>query len=179
MTAFFDTNVVFYRFDKRDLPKHRTARLLWQQMAEARAAVISSQVLAEFINAVRRKLRPAMTAEQLHLAAASLAPMVKVDSNKGLILAALELALRFRLSIYDAMIVQAAIDSGASILYSEDLQDGQQFGPVQVVNPFAQPDLAVNEPAARYAGSRDVRRQAKYAAGRGVVKKPGSPTAKR
>ena len=179
MTAFFDTNVVFYRFDKRDLPKHRTARLLWQQMAEARAAVISSQVLAEFINAVRRKLRPAMTAEQLHLAAASLAPMVKVDSNKGLILAALELALRFRLSIYDAMIVQAAIDSGASILYSEDLQDGQQFGPVQVVNPFAQPDLAVNEPGAGYAVSRDVRRQAKRAAGRRVAKKPRSPTAKR
>jgi predicted nucleic acid-binding protein len=178
MTAFFDTNVIFHRFDKRDLPKHRTARLLWQQMAEARAAVISSQVLAEFINAVRRKLRPAMTAEQLHVAAASLAPMVKVDSNKGLVLSALELAMRFQLSIYDAMIVQAAIDSGASILYSEDLQDGRRFGPVQVVNPFTQPDLAVNEPAVRYALSGAARRRpARAAAGR-AVSKPRSSKAK-
>lgn len=179
MTAFFDTNVVFYRFDKRDLPKHRTARLLWRQMAEARAAVISSQVLAEFINAVRRKLRPVMTPEQLHMAAASLAPMVKVDSNRGLVLTALELALRFQLSIYDAMIVQAAIDSGASILYSEDLHDGQKFGPVQVVNPFAQPDLAVNEPRARYAASGEARRRPKRPTADRDSRKPRSERAKR
>lgn len=157
MTAFFDTNVVFYRFDKRDLAKHRTARRLWRQMVEARSAAISSQVLAEFINAVRRKLRPAMTGDQLKTAVDSLAPTVRVDSNKGLILAALDLSIRHALSIYDAMIVQAALDSGASILYSEDLQDGQKFGPVQIVNPFTQPDLAVNEPRATYATARSAR----------------------
>jgi hypothetical protein len=61
------------------------------------------------------------------------------------------MAMRHQPSIYDAMIVQAAIDGGATPLYSEDLQDGQQFGDVRVVDPFKHPPAAVNEPAAAYA----------------------------
>ena len=177
MSAFFDTNVVFYRFDTRDPAKQRIARMLWQQVAEARAAAISSQVLAEFTHAVRRKLRPAMTSDQLKIAVDSLAPMIRVESNKGLVITALDLAIRHQLSIYDAMIVQAATDSGASILYSEDLHDGQRFGPVQVVNPFTQSDLAVNEPRSAYRAARATRRpRTRPTPDRASLKKASAPT---
>jgi predicted nucleic acid-binding protein len=43
---------------------------------------------------------------------------------------------RYRLSWYDSLIVSAAQHGGCKILYSEDLQHGQQFGAVTVKNPF-------------------------------------------
>jgi len=58
------------------------------------------------------------------------------------------------------MIVQAAIDSGASILYSEDLQTGQTFGPVRVVNPFAEPQLQLNQDVSAYRVRRSARTRA-------------------
>lgn len=56
MTAFFDTNVVFYCFDGRIPAKRDLARRLWREHSLRGTAVISTQVLAEFIHAVRRKL---------------------------------------------------------------------------------------------------------------------------
>lgn len=53
------------------------------------------------------------------------------------ILEALELEDRYRISFWDALVVQAAQASGAEVLYSEDLSDGQTYGSVRVVNPFA------------------------------------------
>lgn len=50
------------------------------------------------------------------------------------------------------MIVPAAIDDGATPLHSEELQDGQPFGDVRVVDPFKHPPAAVNEPATARSG---------------------------
>jgi len=52
------------------------------------------------------------------------------------ILEALELEGRYRISFWDALVVQAAEASGAAVLYSEDLSDGQTYGAVRVVNPL-------------------------------------------
>jgi predicted nucleic acid-binding protein len=49
---------------------------------------------------------------------------------------ALAIELRYRLSFWDALIIQAAGVSGATVLYSEDLRDGESYGPVRVVNPL-------------------------------------------
>lgn len=164
MRAFFDTNVVFYLYDGRQPAKQRIARDLYRELATAGAGVLSTQVVAEFINAATRKLKPVLTGEQLTVAVSALLPLCRVDTTKGLLIAALELATRHRLPIFDAMIVQAAIDSGASILYSEDLHAGQRFGSVTVVNPFAEPALGAHEAAAVYRVSRPRKASAKAAA---------------
>jgi predicted nucleic acid-binding protein len=156
--AFFDTNVVFYMYDERQASKQRIARTLFREMAVAGAGVLSAQVVAEFINAAVRKLKPALSSEQLSVAVNSLLPICRIDTTKGLMIAALELSARYRMPIYDAMIVQAAIDSGASILYSEDLHAGHRFGGVTVVNPFAEPSLGAHEPAAPYRTGRTRRK---------------------
>ncbi len=57
------------------------------------------------------------------------------DGNVNL--GALELEQRFKVSFWDALILQAANTSGVSTLYSEDLSHGQVYDQVQVVNPFA------------------------------------------
>ena len=54
------------------------------------------------------------------------------------IIEALAIEARYQISFWDALIIQAAESSGASILYSEDLSDGQTYGSVRVVNPLSE-----------------------------------------
>jgi predicted nucleic acid-binding protein len=54
------------------------------------------------------------------------------------IIEALSIEARYQISFWDALIVHAAEISGAAILYSEDLSDGQLYGNVRVVNPFSE-----------------------------------------
>jgi predicted nucleic acid-binding protein len=63
---------------------------------------------------------------------------LKLDANVNgaTMLEAIDVEEQYKLSFWDAMIVVAAQKSGASILLSEDFNDGQKFGPVQVQNPF-------------------------------------------
>lgn len=60
---------------------------------------------------------------------------VVVNSGES-ILEALDIEARYQLSFWDALVVQAAQASGAEVLYSEDLPDGQTYGSVQVINPM-------------------------------------------
>lgn len=59
-----------------------------------------------------------------------------VENTGEMLLEAIELQARAKLSLWDALVVQAAIQSGRERLYSEDLNAGQRFGPVTIVNPF-------------------------------------------
>jgi predicted nucleic acid-binding protein len=60
-----------------------------------------------------------------------------VVNDGASILEALDLEDRYKISFWDALVVQAAQSSGAEVLYSEDLSDGQQYGTVRAVNPLA------------------------------------------
>lgn len=59
-----------------------------------------------------------------------------VVNNGESILEALDVEGRYRISFWDALVLHAAQASGAEILYSEDLSDGQIYRGVRVVNPF-------------------------------------------
>ena len=52
------------------------------------------------------------------------------------VIQALEIEVRYKISFWDALILQAAEQSGAAVLYSEDLSERQNYGTVQVVNPL-------------------------------------------
>ena len=52
------------------------------------------------------------------------------------VIEALTIEARYKISFWDALIIQAAEISGATILYSEELSHGQTYGSVRVVNPF-------------------------------------------
>ena len=59
-----------------------------------------------------------------------------VASDMALVDAAIEKSIQHQLSIWDAMVIEAALRADAQTLYSEDLSHGQRFGPLTVVNPF-------------------------------------------
>lgn len=53
-----------------------------------------------------------------------------------MLLDAIDLQRKAQLSFWDSLIVQAAIQSNCDRLYSEEMNPGQRFGSVTVVNPF-------------------------------------------
>ena len=132
--AFVDTNVLIYAAaGHRDAPaKHARA---WEIIGPAEYG-ISAQVLAEFYVNVTRKpsvpLSPAEAAEWIE--DLQTVPIVPVDAT--LVAEAAECSERYRIGYWDAAVVIAAERLGASILYTEDLNDGQRYGSVTAVNPF-------------------------------------------
>jgi predicted nucleic acid-binding protein len=127
--SFFDTNVLLYLLSKDTAKADRAEALL------ASGGVVSIQVLNEFASVASRKL--AMTIPEIR---EILSTMQRVCIVKPLDIEThklgLELAERYGFSIYDGMIVAAAVRAECTILYTEDLQQGQMIAKMQIRNPF-------------------------------------------
>lgn len=135
--AFVDSNVLVYAHDRGAGEKHERARTLVAELWRQRTGALSTQVIQEFYVNVRRKsANPIPESAARHLVEDYLRWEVVVNDGTS-ILEALDVADRYQLSFWDSLIVQAANASGASILYTEDLNQGQRYGAVKVANPFA------------------------------------------
>ena len=136
MKAFFDTNILVYLFDAGAPAKRRRAREVLTQHTLAGETLLSTQVLQEFYVAVTRKLATPLDVDAAYQAVRELAVMPSVRVDIPLILSAIQLSKSKRLSFWDGLIVQSALEGGASILYSEDMQDGQVFQTLRIKNPL-------------------------------------------
>lgn len=134
MPVFFDTNVLVYCIDPRDSRKQTRAQQVVRQASLAAEGAISTQVLIELYSVLGRKLR-VPDVERLAVVRAYMVWPV-IDSDLGLVTAAMETSVRHQIGIFDAMIVEAALRSGATTLYSEDMQHGRRFGSLTITNPF-------------------------------------------
>jgi predicted nucleic acid-binding protein len=134
---FVDTNILMYAHDTAAGAKHERARALVEDLWRNRSGVVSTHVLHELSVNVRRKSgRPLTTKATRELVSDYLSWQVIVNGAEA-ILEALDLEERYQISFWDALVIQAAQVSGAAILYSEDLADGQVYGTVRVINPLA------------------------------------------
>lgn len=134
MRSLLDTNVLVYA-DAADQPvrQEQAIALIARHLRDG-SGVLSTQVLQEFVNVALRKLRlpPDLIRERL----AFYQRFEVVPASPELIRSALDLHVLHRLSYYDSLIVQAAVDSGCQQVLSEDLQDGFTYRGVRVANPF-------------------------------------------
>ena len=145
MSIFFDTNMLVYCTDTTAPEKLLRARGLVAQSAEEGEAVVSTQVLIELFHTLTRKQKmPPGAAKAL---TAAYAAWSVVDSDVTLVEGAMERSIRNRLSIWDAMVIEAALRAGARTLYSEDLTHGQRFDTLTVINPFLPAGTKQAEPA--------------------------------
>jgi predicted nucleic acid-binding protein len=126
---FLDTNILLYLLSGDEAKADRAEALL------ASGASISVQVLNEFASvAVGKKavgyneLREILSVIRRFC---SVRPLDLATHDLGL-----DVAERYRFSIYDSMIVAAALRAGCSTLYSEDLQHGQVIEQLTIRNPF-------------------------------------------
>ena len=134
---FIDTNVFIYLFDEADEHKRTIAEQLIQKALETRSACISHQVVQETLNVVTRKLPSPMSAENAQrFLEQILIPLWRIMPSLALYRRGLDLQSRYGFSFYDALIVAAALESGCTRLYTEDLQHGQKIDGLVIENPF-------------------------------------------
>jgi len=136
MRAFFDTDILVYLFDTDAPEKQDRAREVLRQCADQGRVLLSTQVLQEFYVTVTRKLAEPLSEDEATHAVRDLAGFSVVQIDPPLILAAIDGSRSYRLSFWDALIVQSAIQGGADLLYTEDLQHRQVIEGLQVDNPF-------------------------------------------
>ena len=134
MSIFFDTNVLVYCTDTTAPEKQTIARALVSTASASGDAMVSTQVMIELFNVLTRKQQmPAANAQTL---IAAYTGWSVVPSDLTLVTAAIEKSTQHQLSIWDAMVIEAALRGGAQTLYTEDLTHGQRFDAITVVNPF-------------------------------------------
>jgi len=131
---FIDTNILIY-YISDDKVKKSIARKIIIDNFDDFILVISSQVISEFVyvsikkNLLERGEAFSLAKEFMDIFAFS---MIK----KSTILRAFEIMCRYDFSYWDSLIVASALEKGCSVLYSEDLQQGQIIDSLTVVNPF-------------------------------------------
>ena len=133
---FVDTNILMYAHDKASGEKHERAKALVEQLWRDRTGVVSTQVLQELSVNLRKKARRTLDVKATRDIVADYLTWQVVVNGGDSILEALDLEGRYQISFWDALVVHAAQVSGAELLYSEDLSDGQTYGSVRVINPF-------------------------------------------
>lgn len=132
---FFDTNVIVYAFTSDDARGEKAYALM-----EA-GGVISVQVLSELVSVWRHKQRRDWVEiqEGLGVVKSLLDPPTPLTAEVHN--AAVAIARDYGFSIYDGLIVAAALQAGCTTLYSEDLQRQQMVEGLTVRNPFADPEI--------------------------------------
>jgi predicted nucleic acid-binding protein len=126
-----DTNILIYSHAKEDLFKQNIARNLIVQMP-----VISSQVISEYINVLRR-IMPLPKRDLLNLCTQTLENCTVYPVDISIMKMAQQIIQHYDLQIFDSIIVAAAIESECEILYSEDMQHNLEVnGLLKIINPF-------------------------------------------
>lgn len=133
--SFVDTNVLVYRIDRADQGKQERARQVIEDAAPG-SLVISTQVLQEFYAVATRKLAQPLDEEDAAAAVRHLSELPVVSSDAAFVNAAIGISRFERLSIWDALVVQAAVVGGCDRILSEDLADGVLLRGIRVENPF-------------------------------------------
>jgi predicted nucleic acid-binding protein len=134
LRVLIDTNIWVYTFDDDEPEKSSAAT---RAIAEAPGEiVVSTQVLLETYHALTRRMAAPLSTTQASEAVERLAryPVLVTDSH--LVRRAIDISRGHRLSIWDAMIIEAAVEAGCDELWTEDLATGAAIRGVRVVNPL-------------------------------------------
>jgi predicted nucleic acid-binding protein len=134
--VFVDTNILVYAHDATQGVRHERAQALVEKLWESGDGIISTQVLQELCLNLRRKTARPLSKEETRKLLEDYSTWDVVVNTAESVLQALDFESRYQISFWDALIVQAATGCEATVLYSEDLADGQNYGAVRVVNPL-------------------------------------------
>ena len=143
--VFVDTNVFVYRHDSSDPSKQACAEQWIRLLAHSRAGRLSFQVLQELYVSLTHEQRLNFDRSEAQEIVKVLATWQPIAADLAMLNRAWILQDRFPLSWWDALIIAAAQTCECKVLLTEDLQDGQEFGAVRVVNPFATLDQTPEE----------------------------------
>jgi predicted nucleic acid-binding protein len=131
---FIDTNILVYSLDTNDKVKHERARQVLQKIIEKHQPVISTQVINEFFVVATKKLKadPIVVKNIIH----NFRNMEIVNPDLQLIEEAIDISVISQLSFWDSLVIAAAEKSNCELVFSEDLNAGQNYRGVLLFNPL-------------------------------------------
>jgi len=138
VSYFVDTNILVYAFDRSAGRKHQIASQLVRECWENESGCLSIQVLQEFYVTVTCKITNPIDPVIARQIISDLAEWRMQSPDASDVLQAIDYQQNYHLSFWDAMILQSAVRLGCAQLWTEDMNHGQSFGPVRVINPFVE-----------------------------------------
>lgn len=137
---FIDTNILVYTLDSKDPQKQAKARGIMRKVVNMHQPVISTQVLKEFYVVATTKMKAdrIIVKNIIH----NFSNIEIVQNDLELIEQAIDISVISQLSFWDSLIIAAAEKAKCKYIFSEDLNSGQTFRGVMVVNPFEEEDMA-------------------------------------
>ena len=132
---FIDTSVLVYADDARDRRKQARARELIRRLMQERRGVLSLQILQEFFAAATRKLGMSSKEAKQRVSLYSRFDVVTLTPTD--LLAAIDLHRMHQLSIWDSLVIRAALNGACTVLHTEDMQAGYMIEDVLLTDPFA------------------------------------------
>ena len=133
---FVDTHLLVYAYDSSAGKKWKTSLEVLSLLWTHRTGVISTQVIQELFVSLTQKVKNPIRPEMAKEIISDLVQWPLVVNDGKNILRAIDLQIKYHLSFWDSLILQAAITSKSEFLLSEDFQDGQVIESVTIVNPF-------------------------------------------
>ena len=133
---FVDTNVMVYAHDLLAGEKQQRANALIEKLWASKNGCLSIQVLQEFYSVVTTKIEQPLDSEMVAQIISLLSSWRIHIPDVQDILKAIDIQSNYRISFWDALIVNSASQSGCAILWTEDLNDGQVYEGVRIQNPF-------------------------------------------
>lgn len=133
---FIDTNILVYTLDTNDQTKQNWSRNMLHKLVNEHQAVLSTQVLSEFFVVATKKLEadPIIIKNIIH----NFHNMEIVNTDSGLVDEAIDISVIYKLSYWDSLIIAAAERAQCQFIISEDLNPGQNYRGIRLINPFTQ-----------------------------------------
>ena len=134
--TFIDTNVLVYAYDTRDPEKQSRAQARVTAGIEDESAVISVQVLSEFFTVVTRRIPSPLSIDEAEQVMDLLCILPVVELDIRVIRRAIGIHRQYGISYWDSLIVAAAQKAECAQILTQDLNAGQPYEGILVVNPF-------------------------------------------
>ena len=135
-SCFLDTNIFLYAAAHQATDEDEAKRLIARRLIADADFAVSGQIMQEFYaNAIKLKPSPLEQQEAADWVE-TMAGMANIAVDASLVCEGIAISRRYKISYWDGAVIAAANALGTSTLYSEDLNDGQIYGAVKVINPF-------------------------------------------
>lgn len=135
--SFLDTNILVCAYDSHDRVKQEKAQAIVLDAMEHETGIVSTQVLSEFFCVVTGRIPTPLSVDEAQGVINELGILRIVEIDLPMINRAIEAHKKYQLTFWDAMIVVAAERAGCAQVFSEDMNSGQRYNGIEVVNPLA------------------------------------------
>ena len=134
---FIDTNILVYAYDNHFPDKQQRAQEILIRAVKNGSGVLSTQVLGEFFTVVTEKIKVPLSVKNARDIIKYMGSMPVQEIDLLIVNRAIDTLEQYKISYWDSLIIAAAERAGCNHILSEDLNAGQKYHEMEIINPFS------------------------------------------